>query len=71
MFQAMARRFACYVNGKQYDFETFFYKDDETICVCSVSTKHIIYLKMSWISFLHINLKTVSIYLIARRYSGM
>ena len=37
MYQAMNRRFACYVDGLQYHFGTFFYKDNETICYCRVS----------------------------------
>ena len=37
MYQAMNRRFACYVDGQQYHFGTFFYKDNETICYCRVS----------------------------------
>ena len=40
MYQAVSEEFACYVDGKQYAYKTFFKKDENTICFCHVSSKH-------------------------------
>ena len=46
--EPMAERFTCFVDGKQYDFEEFFWREDGRLCVCSVSLSN--YLCISLIS---------------------